>query len=173
MWSYQLGLQNGARRPSTVLCPFTNSRPRAGWMPEDPRTALGTCDAVGVQDNDPFNGTYQSWQTGGSGAGTIAATALASFSQYPPPQISNAAGADPTLLPQYTHTSAVPTLPPESFSGVPTASLGDGWADPADTSLAPVQIEGCLYPNAWGAASTQTAFLCGTAAAAAEATMTP
>ena len=42
LWSYQLGLEGG-------------------WIPPDPRKALGTCAALGV--NTPqFNGSFQSWQ---------------------------------------------------------------------------------------------------------------
>ena len=52
MWSYKLGLENG-------------------WMPLDPRDAVGTCDTLGVQFNQPFPGDYPSWQTGGSGAGSF------------------------------------------------------------------------------------------------------
>ncbi|KAI0922151.1 hypothetical protein AcW2_006923 [Taiwanofungus camphoratus] len=152
-WSYQLGLENG-------------------WIPTDPRTAVGTCATLGYDNNQPFNGSYESWQTGGFGAGTIAATALASYSQYPPPAISNAGGANPLSLPQYTATSAVPSLAVPTFSGA-TASAGDGWADPSDTAMAAVQISGCIYPNAWGAPASSTAFLCGAAAQAVTATPAP
>lgn len=144
----------------------------SGWIPTDPRTAVGTCATLGYDNNQPFNGSYESWQTGGFGAGTIAATALASYSQYPPPAISNAGGANPLSLPQYTATSAVPSLAVPTFSGA-TASAGDGWADPSDTAMAAVQISGCIYPNAWGAPASSTAFLCGAAAQAVTATPAP
>ncbi|KAL7281935.1 hypothetical protein ACG7TL_003402 [Trametes sanguinea] len=144
-WSYQLGLENG-------------------WIPTDPREALGLCQSLGFAQNVPWNGTYQPWQTGGAGAGDIAATAVASFSQYPPPEISNVSGEDPAQLPVYTATSAVPTLPTPTFSAA-TVTGGDGWADPADTSLAVVQIAGCAYPNAWGPQPGSTAAVCGAGAA--------
>ncbi|KAI0759749.1 glycoside hydrolase [Trametes elegans] len=153
-WSYQLGLENG-------------------WVPTDPREALGLCQSLNYAQNDPWDGNYQPWQTGGEGAGEIAATAVASFSQYPPPQISNVNGANPAQLPMYTATSAVPTLPPPTFSAA-TVSAGDGWEDAADTSLAAVQIAGCAYPNAWGPQPGSTAAVCGGAPAlAARATPAP
>ncbi|KAI0785590.1 glycoside hydrolase superfamily [Abortiporus biennis] len=145
MWSYQLGLQNG-------------------WVPQDPRDAIGICDTLGVQFNQPIS-SYLPWQTGGSGAGQIEPTALASVSQYPPPQISNVAG-DPLLLPHYTDTSVIPTLPTPTFSGA-TVTMGEnGWADPSDTELAAAPILGCTYPDAWFAPATATAFDCGVAAVA-------
>ncbi|KAG6382083.1 glycoside hydrolase family 5 protein [Boletus reticuloceps] len=132
LWSYQLGLQGG-------------------WIPTDPRTALGTCAALGVSPQ-PFNGQYASWQTGGAGAGTIAATSLAMYGQYPPASINGlTSGANQALLPTYTSTSPIPTLPPPSFSPTPTVSIGDGWYDSADTGLAPTQVQGCSYPDAWDA----------------------
>lgn len=135
LWSYQLGLQNG-------------------WIPTDPRTALGTCAALGVSQQ-PFNGQYASWQTGGAGAGTIAATSIAVYGQYPPATISGLTpGANQVLLPTYTSTSAIPTLLPPSFSPSPTVSVGNGWYDSADTGLAPTQVQGCSYPDAWDAVSS-------------------
>lgn len=144
MWSYQLGLQNG-------------------WMPTDPRAAIGTCDALGVPFNQPFNGSYPPWQTGGAGAGSLAPGATATLEAYPP-TLSNAGGAPPTLLPHYTAAAANPTLPPASARG--TASAGDGWADAQDTALAPAPVPGCSYPDAWLAPNDATSFVCGAAAAA-------
>ena len=131
-----------------------------GWIPQDPRTAIGTCASLGVAQNTPWNGSYLSWQTGGSGAGTIAATALESFSAYPPPQISNANSANPSLLPYYTMTSRQPTLPAPTFYTAATASAGDGWADSSDTALAYAPIQGCSYYNGWFAPASDTAFIC-------------
>ena len=119
---------------------------RLGWIPSDPREALGLCESLNFPSNNPWDGNYQPWQTGGEGAGTIAATAVASFSQYPPPQISNVNGEDPAQLPMYTATSAPVTLPTPDFTAA-TVSGGDGWADAQDTSLAAVQIAGCSYPK--------------------------
>ncbi|KIJ63488.1 glycoside hydrolase family 5 protein [Hydnomerulius pinastri MD-312] len=153
LWSYQLGLQQG-------------------WMPTDPRTAVGTCAALGVT-GQPFNGQYDSWQTGGAGAGTIAPSLIQSYSQYPPPGMSGLpAGANQALMPTYTSTSAIPTLPPPTFSPSPpkTVSLGNGWFDSADTGLAPTAVQGCSYPDAWDAVgSAMPTALCPSATGAAAA----
>ncbi|EJF55770.1 glycoside hydrolase [Dichomitus squalens LYAD-421 SS1] len=152
-WSYSLGLQNG-------------------WIPDDPRSALGLCVADGFPQNVPWDGQYQPWQTGGSGAGTIAATALASFSQYPPPAISNVNGADPAQLPMYTPTNAPITLPPPTFTGA-SVTAGDGWADPQDTSSKMTEIAGCVYPNVWGPAPDSTQVVCGGSTVAVPAGTAP
>ncbi len=101
LWSYQLGLQGG-------------------WMPKDPRTASGRCDAIGGAPNVPFDGTYQSWMTGGAGAGTIAATYA-----WPPASI-NGADAAVTLLHSYTSTGPVSTLPPPTLTAKATKSVDAG-----------------------------------------------
>ncbi|KAG6811733.1 hypothetical protein H0H92_006085 [Tricholoma furcatifolium] len=140
LWSYQLGLENG-------------------WMPTDPRTALGTCDSLGVS-GPIFDGTFQPWQTGGAGAGTIAASSTSSY-PWPPATISNA-GAAASLLPTYTPTGTVATLAPPTLTASVTASinLGNGWYDAQDTVLAPTAIAGCTYPDAWDAVDVTVPPLC-------------
>ena len=131
-WSYQLGLEQG-------------------WIPKDPRTAVGTCDSLGVS-GPIFNGTFAPWQTGGAGAGTIAPSSVSEFGHYPPSSINGLTlGAIQSLLPTYTSTSAVPTLP------APTSlrTNGGSWYDKSDTALAPTEVAGCSYPwDAWDATST-------------------
>ncbi|KAL4079041.1 glycoside hydrolase family 5 protein [Scleroderma citrinum] len=138
LWSYKLGLEQG-------------------WMPKDPRTAIGTCAALGVS-GPAFDGTYLSWQTGGAGAGTIAASSVSEYIQYPPTSIAGlTAGAIQTNLPTYTLTgSPVPTLPPPTFSPQPpsSVSIGNGWYDANDQALSPTEVAGCSYPNAWDAVSS-------------------
>lgn len=158
MWSYQLGLQQG-------------------WIPTDPRTAVGTCAALGAS-SPQFDGTYAAYQTGGPGAGTIVASSVSSYSQYPPTPINGlTAGAIQSLLPTYTSTSAVPTLPPPTFSPSPSPSVssGNGWFDSGDKGLAPTEVQGCTYPNAWDAVSSAmpTALCPPTASATAVATAPP
>ncbi|KAJ7843740.1 glycoside hydrolase family 5 protein [Mycena olivaceomarginata] len=115
LWSYQLGLEGG-------------------WMPTDPRTALGKCSALDVNAAQ-FDGTYSAWQTGGKGAGTIDAAATDEFGVWPPATISGVDAGALTLLPTYTATGSVPTLvyvtptPSVSPSVTPTASAGNGWFD--------------------------------------------
>lgn len=143
-WSYQLGLQNG-------------------WMPKDPRVASGTCANQGI-----WSPPLQAWQTGGAGAGQIAATVTASYT-WPPAKISNAGAV--TLLPSYTPTGTVATLPPPTFtyssgSSVKTANAGDGWQNPSDTASGMVAIATCSYLNPWVGTASPPSPLCGAAARA-------
>lgn len=138
LWSYKLGLERG-------------------WIPKDPRTAVGTCAALGVS-GPIFDGTFQSWQTGGAGAGTIAPSSVSSYGQYPPTSINGlTAGAIQSYLPTYTPTgSPIPTLPPPTFSPKPpsSVSIGNGWYDEDDQALSPTEVAGCSYPSAWDAVSS-------------------
>ena len=131
-------------------------------MPKDPRRAAGTCDQTA-----PFNGPLKSWQTGGAGADQIPV----SFSQayaWPPTSISNAGAA--TLLPTYTPTGPVPTLPGPTFS--PTASaakidVGTGWQNTADNAGLYVEVPGCSYLDPWvGPTAAPPSPLCAAGAAA-------
>lgn len=121
-WSYQLGLQQG-------------------WMPTDPREALGVCE-----NTDPWTPPLQSWQTGGAGAGQIPASASVA---WPPASISS--GGPASLLPSYTPTGTIVTLPPPTFtvSGGATANAGDGWENPSDTQMLMVPIATCNYLDPW------------------------
>ncbi|KII95444.1 glycoside hydrolase family 5 protein [Plicaturopsis crispa FD-325 SS-3] len=152
LWSYQLGLENG-------------------WMPTDPRVSIGKCGALGVT-GPQFNGTYDSWQTGGVGAGTIAASATAAF-PYPPASLSGVdGGVAATALPSYASTGSVVTLPPPTLTVA--ASTGDGWFDTADTAGGVTVVAGCTYPDAWSAVGIPVPTVCGGgAAAAARAVITP
>lgn len=128
LWSYKLGLDNG-------------------WIPPDPRKSKGKCDALGVTGE--FGGTYLPWQTGGSGAGNVPASVSASF-PWPPATISG--GGPPSVLPQYTPTGSIATLPPPTFTA--TKVTIDGWYDNGDTMPGPTTIPGCPYPNPWGSSTT-------------------
>ncbi|KAJ7182204.1 glycoside hydrolase family 5 protein [Mycena crocata] len=141
LWSYQLGLQGG-------------------WIPADPRQAVGRCAALGVSAGG-FDGTFSAWQTGGAGAGTIAAAASAQFGTWPPTTIANVNAAALTLLPTYTATGSIPTLtyitPSATGSAsraTPTVSVGDGWFDKGDTQPVVTAVAGCTYPDAWSAVSS-------------------
>ncbi|KAG6917252.1 hypothetical protein DXG01_003284 [Tephrocybe rancida] len=141
LWSYQLGLRNG-------------------WIPKDPRTALGTCAALGVS-GPSFDGTFEPWQTGGAGAGTIAATSTAIY-PWPPATISNA-GVPGNQLPTYTPTGTVATLAPPTLTASATKSIdvGNGWYDAQDTTGAPTPIAGCTYPpDAWDALDVAVPAIC-------------
>lgn len=124
LWSYQLGLQNG-------------------WMPTDPRDSVGRCKSLGV-DSSGFDGQYLSYATG-SGGDLIPSSVIASW-PWPPVSISNAP-ASVYLLPEYTPTGSVITLPPPTSTGKDPKL--DGWTDDQDTSPAPTPIQGCNYPDAY------------------------
>lgn len=130
LWSYSLGLQQG-------------------FIPTDPRLSIGVCAALG-DPGSAFDGVYESWQTGGAGAGQVAATVVAEFGQWPP---SSIAGVGEAVLPTYTPTGSVITLAPPTLTATPSSSVtvGDGWYDSSDTAGAPTPIAGCTYPNAWDA----------------------
>lgn len=137
-WSYSLGLQEG-------------------WMPADPRSAVGQCG-----NTNPFAGPLSAWQTGGTGAGTIAPSATSAYA-WPPTLISNAGAA--TLLPSYTPTGTVATLPPPVFTqtGKASGSLitgGNGWENPSDTAGAMVAISTCVYLDPWIGTATPPSPLC-------------
>lgn len=130
LWSYQLGLENG-------------------WMPTDPREALGKCQALGAGMNI-FSGTYSAWQTGGSGAGTIDAVQASSYSAFPPTSVNGLGGLAISLLPTYTATGSVVSLSPTSLTDSPsTVTQESGWFNTGDTAGAPTPIAGCSYGNAW------------------------
>ncbi|KAI0717235.1 glycoside hydrolase [Cerioporus squamosus] len=134
LWSYKLGLEGG-------------------WMPKDPRDAVGACARYGYSPA-PYDGTFESWMTGGVGAGTIAPSATQSIPAWPP-SLSSVPTQSASLLPQYTSTATMVTLSPPTFSATsgvtPTASVGSGWANPKDTTKAVGPIPGCQYPFAWDA----------------------
>lgn len=145
-------------------------------MPIDPRMAIGTCAALDVTAQQ-FDGVYQPYQTGGPGAGTINPVLVSSYGQYPPKSISGlTAGATQSFLPTYTSTSAIPTLPPPTFTPSPPSSviIGNGWFDSSDTSLAATEVAGCTYPDAWDAisAAMPTALCPPTASAGASVVVT-
>ncbi|KAF8630431.1 hypothetical protein AX15_002978, partial [Amanita polypyramis BW_CC] len=124
-WSYKLGLDNG-------------------WMPLDPREADGTCG-----NTNPWIPPLKPWQTGGAGAGNVPPGSTDNF-PWPPANIAN--GGPVNLLPAYTPTGAVPTLPPPAFTGAAatqTINAGNGWNNPADQAGLYVDKEGCTYLDPW------------------------
>jgi glucan 1,3-beta-glucosidase len=139
MWSYSLGLENG-------------------WIPTDPRTSVGKCSFYGV-NVAPFNNSYQSWQTGGASAGTIQATSVETFGQWPPPTLSGVSAIPMSEVPTYTQTAAAITLPMPTFTngaGKTVSVSADGWAQPTDTAGGVTTVADCVYPDPWtiGTAST-------------------
>lgn len=132
-WSYKLGLEQG-------------------WIPKDPRKSVGKCHSLGVT-KDTFDGNYQPWQTGALSdpTPTIPADYIAS-NPWPPATLSHA-DVPVSLMPTYTSTATVITLPVPMFTGAPpeaTAGL-DGWFNDDDTGGGASPIEGCFYPDPYAA----------------------
>ncbi|KAF9525007.1 glycoside hydrolase superfamily [Crepidotus variabilis] len=138
-WSYQLGMQGG-------------------WIPTDPRTAIGKCGGTGPA----FSGTFLPWQTGGAGAGQVAMTY-----DWPPATIMDAPVAA-AQLPTYTPTGTISTLPVPTYTDTSkkTVVKGNGWANSNDNTPAPTKIAGCAYPDPWAAQNSAVPAGCGVPAAA-------
>jgi len=127
-WSYQLGLANG-------------------WIPTDPRQAVGQCNSIGAPLNAPFNGVFLPWQTGGDTAAQP--TATAAYDVWPPATLGSISPA--SWLPTYTPTAPIITLSgPVVTNGV---NGGNGWYDQSDTTEMMTTIVGCNYPDAYSAAT--------------------
>ena len=139
-WSYQLGLEQG-------------------WMPTDPRDSIGVCG-----NSNPWAPPLQPWQTGGTGAGS---NVQSSGLQWPPASIT--LGGDVDILPSYTPTGTILTLPGPTFTQSGGSSgkvdVGDGWANPSDTRGMYVQIQGCSYLDPWVGASATPPPVCSGGAA--------
>lgn len=127
-----------------------------GVLPRDPREADGACASLGVPQSAPFAGTYSAWQTGGVGTNQLPASVTAEF-PWPPLTLKDITPSDAvTLLPTYTDTGVLSTLPPPTYifttqGTVQTFSAGDGWFDPNDTEGGVTPIAGCTYPDPWDA----------------------
>ncbi|KAF8176767.1 glycoside hydrolase family 5 protein [Pholiota molesta] len=125
LWSYQLGLQEG-------------------WIPKDPRTASGMCAALGAH-SDIFDGVYQPWQTG-----TPSSIPASSSAQFPwPPATITSADVPVSLMPTYTNTASIITMPPATFTAAPSSITKgvDGWFNTQDTAGGVVTVAGCAYPD--------------------------
>ncbi|KAF8163791.1 glycoside hydrolase family 5 protein [Crassisporium funariophilum] len=125
LWSYSLGLQNG-------------------WIPQDPRVAFGMCASLGA-GLEPFDGTFEPWQTGTTSS--IPATSSVQF-PWPPPAITGAQ-VPIDLLPTYTNTAPIITLPVATFTSAPSAATTnvDGWFNSQDTAGGATMVAGCPYPD--------------------------
>ncbi|EAU83584.1 exo-beta-1,3-glucanase [Coprinopsis cinerea okayama7 len=146
MWSYKLGLENG-------------------WIPRDPRVALGKCAALGVA-MAPFDGQFQPHQTGAVAQPTIPADYAATY-PWPPLEID---GAQLPIesLPRYTSVGPAITLPVPTYTGAPAEMTQDvdGWTNDADTRGAIGPVPGCNYPDPYVGtyAVLPTGAACGVAA---------
>jgi glucan 1,3-beta-glucosidase len=86
MWNYQQGLKDG-------------------YAPTDPREADGYCASIGIR-NSNWDGTLDSWMTGGAGAGVGVVTTA----PWPPASMSSVNAAQMTQIPQLTQTGTPVTL---------------------------------------------------------------
>lgn len=131
MWHYKLGLERG-------------------WIPKDPREAIGHCARV-LGRSQLFDGRYPSTATGGAAAGTLDPNGVSSH-PFPPATLSPSfTGTQVSLLPTYTPTGTLKTLFAPTFSAAPSVAVGTGWTNPDDTEPAYVPVAGCPYPPAWDA----------------------
>ncbi|GAA5970274.1 hypothetical protein JCM11641_001644 [Rhodosporidiobolus odoratus] len=168
MWNYQLGLEQG-------------------WIPTNPRTALGACPSLVTSNGFTIGYTAEAaptlapWMTGGSGAGTFSDQAMyTSFSAWPPESIGAAASTGPYLtavsnLPTYTQTGSIITMSaaasPTSFPSGYDASVnvGSGWVQSTDTAKFYTTAADCTYVDPWsgaGVANPSTPYCGGETAAA-------
>ncbi|KAF9465316.1 glycoside hydrolase superfamily [Collybia nuda] len=131
LWHYRLGLERG-------------------WIPRDPREAIGHCAAV-LGSAQIFDGTYPATATGRAGAGSVD-PAQRTLHPFPPATLSPSfSGTQISLLPTYTPTGTLKTLYAPKFTAAPSAGVGSGWKNDNDTDLAYVPVGGCQYPDAWNA----------------------
>ena len=117
-------------------------------MPEDPRTSVGKCLALGFEQ-DPFDGNFLPHQTGAVPSPTISADYIAA-NPWPPTVMANLS-VDIALLPTYTANAPIITMPVPTYSGAPasaTASV-DGWFNHEDTTPGIGPITGCPYPDTY------------------------
>ncbi|KAG8995610.1 hypothetical protein FRB93_001114 [Tulasnella sp. JGI-2019a] len=131
LWSYSLGLENG-------------------WMPTDPRAAVGVCG--GGSPVTPLKPAM----TGGAGAGSFSNSVRAA-NPWPPTTLAPG-GQSGDALPTYTQTGTpIPTLAMPSSSASVT---DDGWFNPADTTPMYTPVAGCTYPDAWDAQDASAPSAC-------------
>ena len=129
-------------------------------MPTDPRSAAGYC-----KNPDPFVGPLPAWQTGGVGAGMIAAAETANLA-WPP--LSMSAGGAVVDLPAYTPTGVISTLPVPTFTATvngqaTTFDAGNGWANAADNTPMYRPVPTCTYLDPWVRPNTAPPPACGIA----------
>ncbi|KAF9493559.1 glycoside hydrolase family 5 protein [Pleurotus eryngii] len=151
-WTWKIGNSTDLRKSSSPLWHYKLGLQR-GWIPKDPREAVGHCASV-LRASDVFDGRHPATAIGGA-TGTLSANQARAF---PPATLSPSfSGTQMTLLPTYTATGTVKTLFAPTFSSAPSATVGTGWTNAKDQVLAYVPVEGCDYPNAWDSVNASLA----------------
>lgn len=135
-WHYRLGWQEG-------------------WIPKDPRTAIGFCATQGLSGPEGFDGTYAPNMVGADPNPTLRTGDFVAnegaYDEFPPPQMklnqgSTMAAAEYALVPTLTQTGTPVTLAmPTQYESV--SGMGNGWANPSDTRPAYAEVTGCVYPD--------------------------
>ena len=129
MWDMSLAIQLGYWQADLQASSADSRRPT------NMRNLTGFCSTIsGATVTPPFTDAFPASATGGAGAATVAASALAQYAW--PPAMS---AADQTYL--YTQTQRPFTMPvysPTANSAAGVAAVtpsGNGWANPAQTAL--------------------------------------
>ncbi|KAF9239593.1 exo-beta-1,3-glucanase [Melanogaster broomeanus] len=134
--------------------------------------------SLGLQNGCIWSPPLQAWQTGGAGAGQIAA-AVSTASSWPPATLSNAGAV--TLLPSYTPTGTVATLHHPLMRSL-RANLSRPLTQEMGGRIPPTLLNGmvgiatCSYLNPWAGNVAPPSPLCSSGAAAravAEPMITP
>lgn len=142
-WNYKLGLEQG-------------------WIPKDPRTAVGFCSTQGLSGpNEGFDGTYAPNQLGKDPHPVVSGGPFASengvYDQWPPAALklnegTTMAAAQMALVPTLTATATPMTMPmPSQYASV--SGMGNGWANPSDSAMAYTEVSGCAYPDQFATAA--------------------
>lgn len=141
-WSYQLGLERG-------------------WIPKDPRSAVGACAEAGTPETIP---RPQPEAMPPYRVGSATAAAPTDTARFPWPPTALVDQRDAAALPQYTPTGTIVTLPVPTFTDPAnpqkTLDAGTGWFNSQDTAGMYVPIQGCTYPDAWSAAGVPVPTKC-------------
>jgi glucan 1,3-beta-glucosidase len=147
-WTWKIGASNTTRRVMSPMWSYQLAI-EGGWALADPRTSVGACTALG-STGMTFTGPLPLNQVGGST--TMSVPILDTFVWSPDSIGGFESAAEGALLPKYTPTGPIPTLPVPNFTAsgsmpTSTANLGNGRKNATDTTLMAVPIGGCTYPD--------------------------
>ncbi|KAK4689279.1 glucan 1,3-beta-glucosidase, partial [Tremellales sp. Uapishka_1] len=154
-WTWKIGPSTGDLERVNPFWDYSLGRAN-GWVPTDPRVAVGHCAALGVDSNE-FDGTFSSaWMTGGVGANTIAADQSSSYPWPVTTMSPSYNAAQLASLPQYTQTGTPITMPALTYTSPgssQTIGAGNGWANLNVNQQNYAAVSGCSYPPEYFAAS--------------------